>query len=132
MLFTSHLSAQNLSDHRWKNRLILILTNDTSLSEYQKQLDEFRSQEKGMGERKLIVYHITPTQYRAGLGTTSDWHMSNKLYLQFHEKEKDFAVLLIGLDGGVKLRQNKLLTCEKLFSAIDIMPMRQAEMRRKN
>ena len=41
-----------------------------------------------------------------------------------------FAVLLIGKDGGVKLRSAVPLTTTTLFETIDAMPMRQAEMRR--
>lgn len=37
------------------------------------------------------------------------------------------AVLLIGLDGEVKLRQSHAATNEQLFSLIDAMPMRRAE-----
>lgn len=42
-----------------------------------------------------------------------------------------FAVLLIGKDGGVKLRSDAPLTARTLFDAIDAMPMRRAEMRRQ-
>ncbi|MBT8185067.1 MAG: DUF4174 domain-containing protein, partial [Eudoraea sp.] len=36
-----------------------------------------------------------------------------------------------GLDGGIKYRKTALLTMEELFSIIDSMPMRRAEMRKK-
>lgn len=132
LFMSTHISAQNLNHHRWENRLILILTNDTSAPEYQKQIDEFKSQQKGMDERKLMVYHITPNQYRTGLKENNNWKKSTDLYSQFNKGKKDFEVILIGLDGGIKLRQDELLTCQKLFSTIDVMPMRRAEMRNKN
>jgi hypothetical protein len=37
-------------------------------------------------------------------------------------------VLLIGLDGEVKLRQSHAATNEQLFGLIDTMPMRRAEL----
>ena len=37
------------------------------------------------------------------------------------------AVLLIGLDGEVKLRQSHVATNEQLFGLVDAMPMRRAE-----
>ncbi|MEN0050651.1 MAG: DUF4174 domain-containing protein, partial [Bacteroidota bacterium] len=44
-----------------------------------------------------------------------------------------FTVILIGKDGGEKLRRKgKLLTRKALYQTIDVMPMRRAEMRRKN
>ena len=42
-----------------------------------------------------------------------------------------FAALLIGKDGGVKLRGGAPMSTRTLFEAIDAMPMRQAEMRRR-
>ncbi|MBK8211301.1 MAG: DUF4174 domain-containing protein [Rhodospirillales bacterium] len=37
------------------------------------------------------------------------------------------AVLLIGLDGELKLRQSRVATNEQLFGLVDAMPMRRAE-----
>lgn len=41
----------------------------------------------------------------------------------------DFAVILIGKDGGEKLRSTHPIRFEKLRDTIDAMPMRQEEMR---
>lgn len=41
-----------------------------------------------------------------------------------------FTFLLIGRDGGEKLRSSDVVTAEKLFSLIDAMPMRQNEVER--
>jgi hypothetical protein len=42
-----------------------------------------------------------------------------------------FSVVLIGKDGGEKLRQTTPLTPADLFALVDAMPMRQAEMRER-
>jgi hypothetical protein len=39
-----------------------------------------------------------------------------------------FEVLLIGKDGGVKLRQQEPVGTDVLFAVIDAMPMRRQEM----
>lgn len=39
-----------------------------------------------------------------------------------------FEVLLIGKDGGVRLRQPRPITPEALFAKIDAMPMQRREM----
>ena len=41
-----------------------------------------------------------------------------------------FQVLLLGEDGGVKLRSNTPVSAERLNSLIDSMPMRKLEMQR--
>jgi len=125
-------NAQNLSAHQWKNRLILLLLNDATSSELQAQLTEFRTQLAGMKERKLVVYQIQANQFQRGLNSDNEWIHSNKLYKKYKSDDTPFEVILIGLDGGIKLTQHELLTCQKLFAIIDGMPMRRRELRRKS
>lgn len=42
---------------------------------------------------------------------------------------KSFSVVLIGKDGGEKLRRTAVVAPEELFALVDAMPMRRAEMR---
>ena len=45
-------------------------------------------------------------------------------------KAGGFEVLLVGKDGGVKLRSDRPVRAEDLFALIDTMPMRRQEMTR--
>ena len=45
-------------------------------------------------------------------------------------KAGGFEVLLVGKDGGVKLRSERPVRAEDLFALIDTMPMRRQEMKR--
>jgi hypothetical protein len=47
-------------------------------------------------------------------------------------KRAQFTVILIGKDGTEKHRTNTLLQMQELFTIIDAMPMRRAEMGKKN
>lgn len=51
---------------------------------------------------------------------------------RFHVAPGDFTVILLGKDGGAKLRSSKPLSMEKLNETIDAMPMRQDEMKGKS
>lgn len=42
-----------------------------------------------------------------------------------------FSVVLIGKDGGEKLRRNTLLSSKELFAIVDAMPMRRAEREKR-
>jgi hypothetical protein len=42
-----------------------------------------------------------------------------------------FTIILVGKDGGDKLRSTKPLSLQKLYSIIDAMPMRKSEMKRR-
>jgi hypothetical protein len=128
MIFSkfSALHAQNLSQHLWKNRVILILSEDDAA--FQRQILAFKANEKGMNERSLIVYHLKSDEYEQVM-PKSDVQKSTNLFKKYKQSNTTFEVILIGLDGGIKLRQKDFLPCEKLFAIIDSMPMRSAEIR---
>jgi hypothetical protein len=123
-------SAQDLSKHKWENRLILILTDDENNSTFQSQIAEFRKDLTGLKERKLIIYQVMPGEYKTGLDGENK-KKSGRLYNDYKKTDAAFEVVLLGLDGGVKLQQNELLQLEKLYATIDVMPMRRREMERK-
>lgn len=127
---SSSLVAQDLSKHNWQNRLIVILTNDEQNEIYKNQVAAFKDEKEGFVERKLVVYHATPSEYKTGFDNPN-WKKSTVLYERFKKSDSDFEVLLLGLDGGVKLRQSSLLTVQKLYSTIDVMPMRRQEIESK-
>lgn len=125
-----NLNVQKLSTHQWKNRLVLVLTNDATDMNYQNQLKIFQAEAEAIKERKLLIYHITPTRYCTE-NDNKKWHNSSKLYTNYKQTNAPFEVILIGLDGRIKLTQNEILQTDKLFAIIDGMPMRRAELRRK-
>ncbi|MGB5418967.1 DUF4174 domain-containing protein [Algibacter sp.] len=122
--------SQNIASHQWENRILLILTDNSDTTTFQNQLKEFQTHENGLTDRKLIVYQIKEYIYTKGL-KEGEWQHSSKLYKTYKSVNTSFEVILIGLDGGIKIRQSELLTCEKLFETIDVMPMRKAELKNK-
>jgi hypothetical protein len=48
---------------------------------------------------------------------------------RFHVARDEFVVILVGKDGGEKLRSKEPFSAETLRTTIDAMPMRQDEMR---
>jgi hypothetical protein len=122
-------SSQNIESHRWKNRLVLIVTNDTVNKNYNKQIEEFNKHLEGIEERKIVVYHITPEKFKSGL-SDEKWQVAKTDYDKYKETDSQMEIILLGLDGGVKLREAEFLSCKKLFGTIDAMPMRIQEMRR--
>ncbi|MBD0405038.1 DUF4174 domain-containing protein [Flammeovirga sp. EKP202] len=45
---------------------------------------------------------------------------------------EDFEVILIGLDGSIKLKQADIMTHKDLYQLIDSMPMRKKELEENN
>ncbi len=135
ILMTSKLTGQNLDSHKWENRLILIISKTQESEVYKSQIEEFETSYKGFAERRLIIYLILPNQYKSvdyqNDKSDNNWTTSSKLFKRYADDQSDFKVILIGLDGSIKLQQNDLLTTDKLFETIDAMPMRRSEIKNR-
>lgn len=130
MISSEGITAQDLSSHLWKDRLVVIYTSDSTSTEYNQQITELRKDIDGLFDRKLRLYSVTPTHVKMGWEDEA-WERRNKSMDAFLDDSKSFEVMLLGLDGRVKLRQDRLLINKKLFDTIDAMPMRQSELRNR-
>jgi hypothetical protein len=112
---------QTLRAHQWEKRILLLCTSAPRQAEYLRQKEILKKEEAGLKERDMLVLEINYEQAS----------QSDKDYLEKELKVKPapFAVVLLGKDGGVKIRQNQPLSIEGLFSTIDAMPMRKREMK---
>ena len=97
--------------------------------------EQFSFFEKNKGsywERDMRVFRMVNDSIvdeEGRLIDASAKELKNKLNLE----DDSFTVILLGKDGGVKLRQSRLLPSTQLYALIDAMPMRKQEMReRKN
>ncbi|MBX2842671.1 MAG: DUF4174 domain-containing protein [Flammeovirgaceae bacterium] len=129
-LMTQNAQAQDLKKNQWENRLLLLISNNSQNENFRKQISELKANQEGLKERKLVVYQIFPKEYKMALNTQNEL-ISSKLYSYHNPENSPFKVILIGLDGGVKLERPNFLSCKTLFGTIDSMPMRQNELRRK-
>ena len=120
--------GQQIDKHTWKQRVLVILTENKQDNLYIKQCEAINSQSKGLKERKLVVYHMTPTAYAKGT-TELQWTTTAKGYKRYKKTNAPFEIILLGLDGGVKLRQTKLVSLNDLYALIDAMPMRRSELK---
>ncbi|MFC6857816.1 DUF4174 domain-containing protein [Zunongwangia atlantica] len=123
-----NIDAQEKEAHQWENRLVLLLTNSIDNSDFKQQLGEFRNQEKDLEDRKIVVYQVTPKKYATGTSDKPDWNKGDNFYEKFKSSNSGFELILIGLDGGTKLRKIKYTPANEIFEKIDSMPMRQAEL----
>lgn len=120
--------SQDFKKHQWKNRVLIVSTIDDTSSDFLKQIDLLKNLDQELKERKLIVYQIVDDKYKVGF--SSNFKSSNSISNKYVNTKKGVQITLIGLDGGVKLKQNSVLITEKLFAIIDGMPMRKRELRK--
>lgn len=132
LLASNQMNAQNLDQFRWKNRLVLLLTDHADNPEVLNQLKIFESDLEGLKERKLKVIHLTSDQTKIWDTKTEVWSKSDgQLFQKYRKQDASFEMILIGLDGGEKLRKSLPISLDQLFAVIDAMPMRRWEIEDK-
>ncbi|WP_044403995.1 DUF4174 domain-containing protein [Lacinutrix sp. Hel_I_90] len=129
ILSLNTMQSQHLEKHQWKNRVLLIISDNEASDNYKNQILKLAAAQDELIERKVLVYNVLPKKYKVSTNA-SNWIAASFLFNSFMDTNDAFAVILIGLDGTVKLKKEGLLTTKTLFDLIDSMPMRQAEMRK--
>jgi len=133
MLIVCSTTAQDLKQHQWKHRVLIVQTEDESHPLYKDQLKELEGDNKSLSNRKIVLYEITSSQFRVtnyADNTISKWSDVEPNFLKKLPENKSFTITLIGLDGGVKMNRNELISIEELFELIDAMPMRIRELQK--
>ena len=128
LLFTVNLFAQDLQKHRWQNRLLIIVDNEVNSANRLAQLAVLKADIKGLKERKLLVYQFTKNGYQKGFSNQDSWLAITEKMTRINPEKSAFTLYLIGLDGGVKMEKEGVVTLTSIFTLIDGMPMRRAEM----
>jgi hypothetical protein len=131
-------NAADLAAMRACYRPLLLFAPHADDGELARQLDELGKHAEDLRERDVPVVVILedgqefPAERLKGL-PMARWSGDERSRVreQFATGRYPFSVVLIGKDGGEKLRVHALLPVAKLKSAIDAMPMRQAEMARR-
>ena len=117
LVITMPLQAAKLKDYLWKNRVII--TFSASVKEPERLALQKQMEEKACAFTDRNLVHIDLLQ------GSEDF---DKMSQQFSVSSSGFQLLLLGKDGGVKLRSSSA-SLEDIFSLIDTMPMRRSEMR---
>ena len=119
--------SQSYSERRW-----LIIVAENKNPAFQQQLKWIEAKKESAIERKIGLMQWTADEIIPVFNSPTKT-IDPSAYLQRRISiDKNFEVILVGLDGIIKLRQEQPVTTDKLFSLIDSMPMRQREMRRQN
>ena len=103
-----------LERYRWQARPVLIFAPSPEDPSYRAATAQLTALRDGLAERDIVV--LVDTDPDAGGA------LRNRLGAE------GFEMLLVGKDGGVKMRAGEVIAPETLFATIDRMPMRQREM----
>ncbi|MCU0355573.1 MAG: DUF4174 domain-containing protein [Cytophagales bacterium] len=115
----------DLSAYRWKNRILLVFAQNAT--QVQKQLDQWQNAADGFRERQLLVIQALDKSGVVAQNQPLALADVQALRKQFNVRADEFAVVLVGKDGGEKRRWDKTVPPDEIFAVIDAMPMRQSE-----
>ena len=131
--------SPSLSLLKDKNRVLLVFAPTDSFPAYQQQVSQLQRHQQELQQRDLVLIpvltHVGP---QTSANTLRDLHApvasdSEQIELRqrFHVPINAFTVILIGKDGGEKLRCKEPIQSNELFATIDAMPMRRDEMKQR-
>jgi hypothetical protein len=122
----------DLTQFQWKNRLLLIFAPDENDSFFKKLQSEIIAQKAEVEDRDLLVFEVLGR----GSSRINTTHLNqvnvDSIRRRFSVPQRSFRVILIGKDGGIKLKRDDQTNLEAIFELIDSMPMRKDEIRQKN
>ena len=108
----------NLSDFLWVNRPIVVLADSPEDPRFMEQMRLLNTRMPELIDRDVVV--ITDTD------PSAETKLRQKL------RPRGFMLVLIGKDGGIKLRKPFPWNVREISRVIDKMPMRRQEMRAGN
>ena len=128
---TDDIMPMDLDQFQWKNRLLLIFAPDVNDEFFQKLQGEIIAQKAGVEDRDLVVFEILEKDISRMNATQLDRPVADSIRNRFGAPQHKFTLLLVGKDGGIKMKRHDQANLKEVFDLIDSMPMRKNEMRQK-
>jgi hypothetical protein len=119
-----------MDEYRWLFRPVVVSVPSDRDAPLARQREAFTASFEGLGERHIVLIEIVGEGVTTVIGPECKWTAAD-LRAHFGVAADRFSALLVGKDGGVKLRSDEPVSPEELFALIDAMPMRQQEMHRR-
>ncbi|MFC7674275.1 DUF4174 domain-containing protein [Mycolicibacterium sp. GCM10028919] len=122
-------AAAELSDYRWTHRPLLLFAPTDDDPRLVETLSRIDASQCAFLERDMVLGIVLAD----GQSTLADQSISvdqaQRLSERYAIGGNAFAALLIGKDGGEKLRVDEVPNLSTIYAVIDGMPMRSGEMR---
>ena len=119
--------AAELSDYLWQRRPLLLFApadSDPRLVETMRRVDASRCD---FVDRDIVLGRIVSEGTSTLGGHVVDTNQARRLLAEFGIGADSFSVVLIGKDGGEKLRVANVPDLQAIYAVIDGMPMRARE-----
>ena len=124
--------SMDLTKFQWKNRLLFIFAEDAEDPFFKNLQSQIMAQKAEVDDRDLIVFEV-PAQGPARMNNSPlDRKEADSIRTHFAIPGNTFSLILVGKDGGIKLKRSDQVDLREILGLIDSMPMRQNEMRQKS
>ena len=117
-------SINHLSDFKWKNRVLVVVTN-----EKEEIKDLIKIHNIGLNEREFVVIQLDDEMAFID-STQMSKRFSQSILKKVNNIPQEVYFVLIGKDGRIKNLFSKNTGMNEIFSEVDKMPMRINEMKR--
>ena len=121
----------DLEQFQWKNRLLFLFAPDDENPIFKKFQNEIKLQTAEVEDRDLVVFEVLEKGPSRVNRTQLERQVADSMRNRFNVPRHKFTLILIGKDGGTKLKRHAQTNLKEVFELIDAMPMRQKEMRQK-
>ncbi len=111
------VESDNLSDFLWQARPIVVFADSDNDPRFVQQMALLKDGADTLAERDVVVL--------------TDTDKTTVSALRKALRPRGFMIVLIGKDGGVKLRKASPWDARELSRVIDKMPMREREVRER-
>jgi hypothetical protein len=136
VLIYSNASASDdagidLSRYLWKNRPLLLFAPSPDNPEFQSFSADLKARWAQIVDRDMVIIEVFKTGPARVNGKPAALDSAALLRQFFAVSPEKLTTILIGKDGGVKLKRVGRPELDEIFALIDSMPMRQREMRNR-
>ena len=119
--------AAELSDYLWQRRPLLLFAPSESDPRLLETMRRIAASRCDFVDRDMVLGRIVTEGTSTLDGKVVDTNQAQMLFSDFGIGADSFSVVLIGKDGGEKLRVADIPDLQSIYAVIDGMPMRARE-----
>lgn len=121
----------DLNRFRWEKRLLFLFAPDERHAGAVLMKAQVDARREEMLDRDLVFFELFATGTSRMDAEPLPSATAAALRARFSPEPDAATLALVGKDGGVKLSRRDPAGLDEVFARIDAMPMRQAEIRRR-
>lgn len=121
----------SMTEYLWRNRPLIVFAPHSEHPILASQREALSGYSGELRDRDMVVIEVVSDDVTID-GYAAKNLKAAEMRKRYGLRSSDTVALLVGKDGGVKLRRSHALSVQTLLETIDAMPMRRQEMSDSN